>query len=58
MNDFYFFLMIAFGVFIGNWLVSPLIIHSRSFTDGFWIGVIAAALVMVFYFVFRLIGWR
>ena len=37
------------GVFVGNWLVVPLFFKSRTFKDGFAIGVIAALLVLGFY---------
>ena len=42
-------LMLAAGVFIGNWLVVPLFFRSRTHVDGFFIGLIAAALVLGFY---------
>jgi len=42
-------LMLATGVFIGNWLVVPLFFRSRTHKDGFFIGVIAAVLVIAFY---------
>ncbi len=43
---------LALGVFLGNWFVVPLVFESRSFTDGFFIGLIAAVLVLIFYAVF------
>jgi hypothetical protein len=42
-------LALAAGVFIGNWLVVPLFFRSRTHKDGFFIGVIAAILVIMFY---------
>jgi len=41
------FAFLALGVFFGNWLVVP-VFSERTFTDGFWIGLIAAVLVMAF----------
>ncbi len=41
-------LAFALGVFVGNWLIIPVIFKS-SFTKGFAIGVIAALLVLGFY---------
>jgi high-affinity Fe2+/Pb2+ permease len=40
------FIALAFGVFIGNWLLVPLFIKDRPFKDGFWIGLIAAVLIL------------
>lgn len=39
---------LALGVFLGNWLVQPFIVPGRTFEDSFWIGVIAAFIVMIF----------
>ena len=38
----------ALGIWAGNWL-TPLIVKGRSFTDGFFIGMIAAILFLIFY---------
>jgi hypothetical protein len=43
----YFGLVLALGVFLANWLVVPLFFLSRTHKDGFFIGVIAAAIVMI-----------
>lgn len=48
----------ALGIFVGNWLVCPLILPNRSFTDGFAIGLIAAILVMIIYWVAPLFGYK
>lgn len=56
MNAFPF--AVALGVFVGNWLVCPLILPNRSFTDGFAIGLIAAVLVLVIYGIAYLCGYR
>ena len=40
------YLSIALGVFVGNWLVVPAVFDSRTVTDGFFIGLIAAVLVL------------
>lgn len=37
---------LALGVFLGNWLLCPLI-SQRSFKEGFWIGLMAAVLVLL-----------
>lgn len=42
-------LALALGVFLGNWLVVPLFLRSRTHKDGFFVGVIAAILVIAFY---------
>ena len=39
---------LALGVFVGNWLVVPLL-FKRTFKEGFAIGVIAALLMLGFY---------
>ena len=49
---------VAIGIFLGNWLVCPLILPSRSFTDGFAIGLIAAVLVLIIYEIAYLCGYR
>ena len=41
------YIALALGVFFGNWLFVPLVTKS-SFNKGFVIGLIAAALVMIF----------
>lgn len=43
---------LAVGVFIGNAVICPLL-GLKSWKDGFFIGLIAAALVIVFYSVFK-----
>ena len=40
---------LALGLFFGNWLIIPLLPLGRSFTEGFFIGLIAAVIVLVFY---------
>ena len=40
---------LALWLLIGNWLLVPLVSSTRTFTDGFYIGLIVAVLVMVFY---------
>jgi len=39
-------LALAAGVFFGNWLVVPLFFH-KTFTDGFFTGLIAIPIVLV-----------
>ena len=39
--------VLALGVLVGNWLVVPMFFSNRTFTDGFFIGCIAAALVLL-----------
>jgi hypothetical protein len=43
---------LAVGVFVGNFLIVPLFIKERTFTDGFYIGLIAAGLILSFYWAF------
>ena len=38
--------VLALGVFVGNWLVVPLVLKKRSFKDGFFIGLISAVIVL------------
>ena len=40
---------LAAGLFVGNWLVVPLLFKKRTFKDGFAIGVIAALLTLGLY---------
>ena len=40
------YLSLALGVFVGNLLVVPTVFDSRTVTDGFFIGLIAALLVL------------
>jgi hypothetical protein len=40
----------GFGLFMGNWLITPLFIKDRTFFDGFMIGVIAWILFAIFWF--------
>lgn len=47
-------IMLALGVFLGNWLLVPIFSETVSRKDGFFIGVIAAILVLVFGFFFLL----
>ena len=49
---------VALGVFLGNWLVCPLIFPNRTFTDGFAVGAIAAVLVLIIYGVLYLCGYK
>lgn len=51
-----FALVLAGGVFVGNWLVVPFFITKRTHGDGFFIGVIAAALVLGLYGCVVLLG--
>jgi uncharacterized transporter YbjL len=48
---------LAFGVFVGNWLVVPLILP-RTFKEGFAVGLIAAILVLGFYWVAAKFGYK
>ena len=50
--------VVVLGVFVGNWLVCPLIMHNRTFKDGFFIGLIAAVLVLMIYGISYLCGYR
>ena len=47
MNNVTGILILALGVFVGNWLVSPAVVSGRTLWDGFWIGIIAACLVLL-----------
>lgn len=40
---------LALGTFVGNWLLLPFVSSSRTHTDGFCIGLIAAAIIFVSY---------
>lgn len=44
---------LALGVFFGNWLFVSLV-SKRSFKDGFFVGIIAMALVFLFTIIPRL----
>ncbi len=37
---------LVIGVFIGNWLCVPLLLH-KTFTEGFWTGIIAGVIVII-----------
>lgn len=39
---------LALGVFLGNWFLVPLLFKRRTFTEGFFVGLVAAILVLVF----------
>ena len=41
-------LMLAVGIFVGNWLVVPLVFE-RTFTEGLAVGALAALLVLGVY---------
>lgn len=49
---------VALGTFLGNWLVCPLLIPNRTFGDGFAIGLIAAVLVLIFFWIAYLFGYK
>ena len=51
------FIGIAIGTFIGNWLICPLIIKGRTFTDGFFIGLIAAIIVLIVMVIFKTVTY-
>ena len=38
--------ILALGVFLGNWLVVPLFFRSRTFKDGFFVGLIAGVICL------------
>lgn len=42
--------LLALGLFIGNLLLGPILIPSRTFTDAFYFGIIAAGLSLC-------VGW-
>jgi predicted permease len=42
------FYVIAVGLLFGNWLVVPRFFKKRTYWDGFFIGVIAAAIMVAF----------
>lgn len=44
-----FYLAFIFGIFFANWLIIPLMDKDRSFTDGFFIGSIAAVFLGVIF---------
>jgi hypothetical protein len=50
-----FALCLALGVFFGNWLFVPLLQQNRTWTDGFFIGLIAAVLVLGINYVISLL---
>jgi hypothetical protein len=44
--------VIALGVLLGNWILSPFIATDRTHTDGFFIGFVAAIIVLVIFVIF------
>lgn len=46
----YEYLPLALGLFVGNWLLVP-IITTRTRRDGFWIGVICVGILSIYVFV-------
>mgnify|MGYP001578376808 CR=1 len=42
------YLLLALGVFLGNWLVVPIFFKNQSRTRGFFTGLIAAGLILLF----------
>jgi uncharacterized membrane protein YeaQ/YmgE (transglycosylase-associated protein family) len=42
-----FSLFLALGVFVGNWIMAPFFSKSRTHLDGFFIGIIAAVIVLI-----------
>ena len=42
-------LAFALGIWAGNWLINPFIVKTHTFTDGFFVGMIAAVLFFVCY---------
>ncbi len=40
---------LATGVFLGNWLLVPYFARERTHTDGFFIGLIGALIILVAY---------
>jgi len=42
-----YWITLALGVFLGNWIVVPLV-FKRTFKEGFFIGIIAAVLILIF----------
>jgi hypothetical protein len=51
----YVYVILAIGVFVGNWLVVPLLFKNKTHTYGFFVGLIAAVLILGFGFVVRAI---
>ena len=49
--------VLALGVFAGNWLMVPLFCH-RTFKEGFAVGLIAAVLVLAFYWIVAKLGYK
>lgn len=51
---------LCLGVFIGNWLIVPFLCNLfyperlNSYSDGFWVGLIAAVLVAILSKIFNL----
>ena len=46
--------VVALGTFLGNWLLVPLFFDNRTHMEGFFIGVLAAVIVLGMYGVFSL----
>ncbi len=46
-------LMLALGVFVGNWLSGPFIIEGRTYAEGAVVGLISAMLVIIAGFFIR-----
>lgn len=46
-------LLLALGVFLGNWLIVPTIFNQRSRTDGFCIGLLAAGIIVLGIYIFK-----
>lgn len=44
-------ILLALGVWVGNWVFAPLLGVAETRRDGFYIGLIAAILVLVFNFI-------
>lgn len=55
-NENFNFLMFIAGVFIGNWLIVPIFFH-RTRKNGFFIGIIAVAILSVSFFIIKLVHW-
>lgn len=42
-----YWIALALGVLVGNWIIRPYIVSNSTHTEGFWVGVIAAILCLV-----------
>jgi hypothetical protein len=42
-------LCLALGVLVSHWVLRPYIVSNSTHTDGFWVGVIAAILCLLFW---------